>query len=41
MNLPGGGLTTMFLDGKVINKFSDKEGERGFGRDFGDAAEMI
>ena len=28
MNLDGGGSTTMFLDGKVVNKPSDKEGER-------------
>jgi exopolysaccharide biosynthesis protein len=28
MNLDGGGSTTMFLDGKVMNKPSDKEGER-------------
>lgn len=28
MNLDGGGSTTMFLDGKVINHPSDKEGER-------------
>jgi exopolysaccharide biosynthesis protein len=28
MNLDGGGSTTMFLNGKVINKPSDKEGER-------------
>ncbi len=28
MNLDGGGSTTMFLDGKIINKPSDKEGER-------------
>jgi hypothetical protein len=28
MNLDGGGSTTMFLDGKVINQPSDKEGER-------------
>ncbi|HEX8737466.1 MAG TPA: phosphodiester glycosidase family protein [Pyrinomonadaceae bacterium] len=28
MNLDGGGSTTMFLDGKVANKPSDKEGER-------------
>jgi hypothetical protein len=31
MNLDGGGSTTMFLDGKVINKPSDKEGERKVG----------
>jgi exopolysaccharide biosynthesis protein len=28
MNLDGGGSTTMFLDGKLVNKPSDKEGER-------------
>ena len=28
MNLDGGGSTTMFLNGKVMNKPSDKEGER-------------
>lgn len=28
MNLDGGGSTTMFLDGKIPNKPSDKEGER-------------
>src|SRR5688500_12872142 len=28
MNLDGGCSTTMFLDGKVVNKPSDKEGER-------------
>jgi len=28
MNLDGGGSTTMFLDGKVINTPSDKDGER-------------
>lgn len=28
VNLDGGGSTTMFLDGKVVNKPSDKEGER-------------
>lgn len=28
MNLDGGGSTTMFLDGQVVNKPSDKEGER-------------
>lgn len=28
MNLDGGGSTTMFLDGRVINTPSDKEGER-------------
>lgn len=28
MNFDGGGSTTMFLDGKVVNKPSDKEGER-------------
>ncbi len=31
MNLDGGGSTTMFLDGKIINKPSDKEGERAVG----------
>jgi len=31
MNLDGGGSTTMFLDGKVVNKPSDKEGERKIG----------
>ncbi|MDQ3799720.1 MAG: phosphodiester glycosidase family protein [Acidobacteriota bacterium] len=31
MNLDGGGSTTMFLDGKVVNKPSDKEGERSVG----------
>ncbi|MCC7308549.1 MAG: phosphodiester glycosidase family protein [Acidobacteria bacterium] len=31
MNLDGGGSTTMFLDGKVINTPSDKEGERKIG----------
>jgi exopolysaccharide biosynthesis protein len=31
MNLDGGGSTTMFLDGKVVNKPSDKEGERAVG----------
>ncbi len=31
MNLDGGGSTTMFLGGKVINKPSDKEGERKVG----------
>jgi exopolysaccharide biosynthesis protein len=31
MNLDGGGSTTMFLDGKVVNKPSDKEGERRVG----------
>lgn len=31
MNLDGGGSTTMFLDGKVVNKTSDKEGERKIG----------
>jgi exopolysaccharide biosynthesis protein len=31
MNLDGGGSTTMFLDGKVVNKPSDKEGERKVG----------
>jgi exopolysaccharide biosynthesis protein len=28
MNLDGGGSTTMFVGGKVINQPSDKEGER-------------
>jgi hypothetical protein len=28
MNLDGGGSTTMFVSGKVVNKPSDKEGER-------------
>lgn len=28
MNLDGGGSTTMFLDGKVVNRPSDKTGER-------------
>jgi exopolysaccharide biosynthesis protein len=28
MNLDGGGSSTMFLDGKLVNKPSDKEGER-------------
>ena len=31
MNLDGGGSTTMFLDGKIVNKPSDKEGERKVG----------
>jgi exopolysaccharide biosynthesis protein len=31
MNLDGGGSTTMVLDGKVVNKPSDKEGERKVG----------
>lgn len=31
MNLDGGGSTTMFLDGKVVNSPSDKEGERKVG----------
>ncbi len=31
MNLDGGGSTTMFLDGKVVNNPSDKEGERRVG----------
>jgi hypothetical protein len=31
MNLDGGGSTTMFLNGTVINKPSDKEGERKVG----------
>jgi exopolysaccharide biosynthesis protein len=28
MNFDGGGSTTMFAGGKVVNKPSDKEGER-------------
>jgi exopolysaccharide biosynthesis protein len=28
MNLDGGGSTTMYLDGKIVNHPSDKEGER-------------
>ena len=28
MNLDGGGSTTMFLNGRVVNKPSDKDGER-------------
>jgi hypothetical protein len=28
LNLDGGGSTTMFLDGKIVNRPSDKEGER-------------
>lgn len=28
MNLDGGGSTTMFLNGRIVNKPSDKEGER-------------
>ena len=28
MNLDGGGSTTMFLDGKIVNTPSDREGER-------------
>ncbi len=28
MNLDGGGSTTMFVDGKIVNRPSDKEGER-------------
>ena len=28
MNLDGGGSTTMFVDGKVVNRPSDKDGER-------------
>jgi exopolysaccharide biosynthesis protein len=28
MNLDGGGSTTMYLDGNVVNHPSDKEGER-------------
>ena len=31
MNLDGGGSTTMVLDGAVVNKPSDKEGERKVG----------
>lgn len=31
MNLDGGGSSTMFLDGQVVNKPSDKEGERKVG----------
>lgn len=31
MNLDGGGSTTMFLDGKVVNKPSDATGERAVG----------
>lgn len=31
MNLDGGGSSTMFLDGKVVNRPSDKEGERKIG----------
>lgn len=31
MNLDGGGSTTMFLDGRVVNSPSDKEGERKVG----------
>lgn len=31
MNLDGGGSTTMFLDSKVVNTPSDKEGERKVG----------
>jgi exopolysaccharide biosynthesis protein len=31
MNLDGGGSTTMFLSGKIVNKPSDKEGERKVG----------
>jgi len=31
MNLDGGGSTTMYLDGKVVNTPSDKEGERKIG----------
>jgi len=31
MNLDGGGSTTMFVDGKVVIKPSDKEGERKVG----------
>ena len=28
INLDGGGSTAMFLEGKVVNKPSDREGER-------------
>ncbi len=31
MNLDGGGSTTMFLGGKIVNRPSDKEGERKVG----------
>ncbi len=31
MNLDGGGSSTMFLDGKIVNHPSDKEGERKIG----------
>lgn len=31
MNLDGGGSTTMFVDGRIVNKPSDKEGERKVG----------
>lgn len=31
INLDGGGSTAMFLDGKIVNKPSDKEGERRVG----------
>ena len=31
MNLDGGGSTTMFLNGKIVNQPSDKEGERKVG----------
>jgi exopolysaccharide biosynthesis protein len=31
MNLDGGGSTTMYLDGKVVNTPSDKDGERKIG----------
>ncbi len=31
MNLDGGGSTTMFLSGKIVNRPSDKEGERKVG----------
>ena len=31
MNLDGGGSSTMFLDGKIVNHPSDKEGERRVG----------
>jgi exopolysaccharide biosynthesis protein len=31
MNFDGGGSTTMVIDGAVVNKPSDKEGERAVG----------
>src|SRR5688500_9030837 len=31
MNLDGGGSTAMYLDGKIVNQPSDKEGERKVG----------